>query len=441
MSSKFLEIRPNNVPSARNGGISHRNGLPVISFTIGSQNALLDMSSIRLVGDLNFWINSEGTTRPTSGNASSLTASHKLGVYGAIEQLTWRNSKTKQITESIRSYGRFMSSFLPVMSSREDAIGHLSESALVHNSSDSFKTNVIRSDRANSFCIPLPCGMTLGGEPLELFENSFGGIECEISLVPDSQFFYSDDADTSRSYIQNAFYEFTNLKIVCEVHMPPPDQLSQMMARTEGTYTFNSIVSLYSTIQSSNAIISYNLGLSNVISAFINFVPSSFINNLAQDGYLTYYPSFKTAGTIGSVDQVIFLKNGERHPYHFDINSNTKNQSGVTVADPQIQKTFLSSIMPESDHVRSNVSPATSNRNFVVSSANNSYGNMPNMGASIGVGVLYDMLDSSGENFKNEQFGVQMITTVTDANPTSAYLFVKSRQTMLFNAQGIQIIQ
>ena len=48
MSSKYLEIRPNNVPSARSGGISHRNGLPVISFTIGSQNALLDMSSIRL---------------------------------------------------------------------------------------------------------------------------------------------------------------------------------------------------------------------------------------------------------------------------------------------------------------------------------------------------------------------------------------------------------
>ena len=62
-------------------------------------------------------------------------------------------------------------------------------------------------------------------------------------------------------------------------------------------------------------------------------------------------------------------------------------------------------------------------------------------GATVGVGVLYDMLDSSGENFKNEQFGVQMITTVTDANPTSAYLFVKSRQTMLFNEQGIQIIQ
>ena len=162
---------------------------------------------------------------------------------------------------------------------------------------------------------------------------------------------------------------------------------------------------------------------------------------MAQDGYLTYYPSFKTAGTIGDVDQVIFLKNGERHPYNFDINANTKNQSGVSISDPQIQKTFLSSIMPESDHVRSNVSPATSNRNYIVSSANNSYGDMPNMGATVGVGVLYDMLDSSGENFKNEQFGVQMITTVTDANPTSAYLFVKSRQTMLFNEQGIQIIQ
>ena len=441
MSSKSLEIYPNNVPSARNGGISHRNGLPVISFTIGSQNALLDMSSIRLVGEMNYWINSAGSTPPTEANASSLTASHKLGVYGAIEQLTWRNSKTKQIAESIRGYGRFLSSFLPVTSSIEDSIGHLSETALIHNSADSFKNNVIRSTTANSFSIPLPCGMTLGGDPLELFESGFGGIECEISLVPDSQYFFSDDGVTDRSYVLNAFYEFTNLSIVCDVHIPPPDQLSQMMARTEGSYTFNSIVSLYSTIQSSNAIISYNLGLSNVISAFINFVPSSFINNLAQDGFLTYYPSFKTSGTIGSVDQVIFLKNGERHPYNFDIDSNTKNQSDVTVSDPQIQKTFLSSIIPESDHTRSTVSPATTNRTYNVSTANNSYGKVPSMGPSVGVGVLYDMLDSSGENFKTEQFGVQMITSVTDANPISAYLFVKSRQTMLFNAEGINIVQ
>jgi len=61
-------------------------------------------------------------------------------------------------------------------------LGHLSETALVYNSGDSFKVNVIRSTVANSFSIPLPCGMTLGGEPLELFENSFGGVECENIL-------------------------------------------------------------------------------------------------------------------------------------------------------------------------------------------------------------------------------------------------------------------
>ena len=116
MSSKYLQIRPNNVPADNKIQFE---GIPVISFTIGSQNAMLDPSTIRIAGKLNIWSNRGGSplTHPSSVNVPTLLASQKLGVYGLFSQLVWRNSKSKQVCEHIRHYSRFMSSYLPVMSS------------------------------------------------------------------------------------------------------------------------------------------------------------------------------------------------------------------------------------------------------------------------------------------------------------------------------------
>ena len=49
-TSRYLEIRPNNIPS--DGRISFKNGFPMLSFTIAAQNGLLDPSTIRIVGDM-----------------------------------------------------------------------------------------------------------------------------------------------------------------------------------------------------------------------------------------------------------------------------------------------------------------------------------------------------------------------------------------------------
>ena len=46
----------------------------------------------------------------------------------------------------------------------------------------------------NEFCCPLMSGMTMGGENLNLTSGGFGGLDCEIALAPDSQFFYSQNS-------------------------------------------------------------------------------------------------------------------------------------------------------------------------------------------------------------------------------------------------------
>lgn len=426
---KYLTIQPSNVPAS--GKISHKGGNPIITIQLGRQDAMLDLDSVRLSGELDIFRNAAGTLRPTDAAASELRASHKLGAFGIIDQLVFRHAETKQVLEHIRHYGRFMSSFLPVMSGLQDQTGHLSETALINSNYRCFRDTVIRNNKASPFSIPLPSGMTLGADKLPLSKVP---LEIEIHLAPDSQFFYSSDGALPN--VSECFYELSNVEVTCEVDVgdESPDQ---------GAWSFNSISSYFSTLESTNSIINYNLGLSKVLGAFVNFVPSSFVNNLGQDGYLTYMPSLAT-GSLANLETISFLRNGERFPLNFEVDSvYDSSNNATTVVDAQVIKSFLHSIIPESQHDRTGAGPLVSNRSFTVNAdATTGYRLMPECGGVYGVGVLYDMLDSEGVDFSGAQFSIQMTNGLSDGNPVSAYLFVKSKVVVAYDGRsGIQVIQ
>ena len=186
-----------------------------------------------------------------------------------------------------------------------------------------------------------------------------------------------------------------------------------------------------------------------MLASFVNFVPSSFINNLAQDGFLTYMPTLKpnAAGTgdggIANLETISFLRNGERFPAAFEVESvRDATTNATTVVDPQVIKGFLSSIVPEQHHTRTSASPLTTNRNFTGNqNAVTGYRFMPDTGAVYGVGVLYDMLDSEGVDFSNSQFSIQMKNGLVDGNPISAYLFIKSKVVVAWSSdKGVQVV-
>lgn len=441
VAKKYLSIQPNNVPSS--GKVSFARGNPILTVTLGRQDGLLDLSSLRLAGDLNIWRNAAGTAHPDGTDASELMGSHKLGAYGVIDQLVFRHAETKQVIEHIRHYGRFMASYLPVMAGMQDVAGHLSETALIYPNYQAYRDSVIRNTRESQFCIPLPSGLTLGGTSLPLSKVP---LEIEIHLAPDSQFFYSSDATTTN--IANAFYELSNLEVACEVSYgeSSPDK---------GVLSFNSITSYFSTLETTNSIINFNLGLSKVLGCFVNFVPSSFVNNLSQDGFLTYMPSLANSGAAGGgqpagaaggepahLETISFLRNGERFPSSFEVSSVRTSSNETPVVDPQVLKGFLSSIIPEKMHTRTTASPLNTNRNFRVNNNTDlGYRVMPDTGAIYGVGVLYDQLDSEGVDFSNSQFSIQMTNGLSDGNPISAYLFIKSKVSVAWDANmGVQVL-
>jgi len=434
VAKKYLSVQPNNVPST--GKVSFARGNPILTVTLGRQDAMLDLSSLRLSGDLNIWRDAAGTLHPTDAAATELRGSHKLGIYGVIDQLVFRHAETKQVIEHIRHYGRFMSSYLPVMAGMQDVAGHLSETALIYPNYQAYRDSVIRNTRESQWCIPLPSGLTLGESMLPLDKVP---LEIEIHLAPDSQFFYSSDATTAN--IANCFYELSNLEVACEVAYgeSSPDK---------GLLSFNSITSYFSTLESTNSIINFNLGLSKVLSCFVNFVPSSFVNNLGQDGFLTYMPTKAPnavgtgEGGVANLETISFLRNGERFPKSFEEVNVRSSTNETTVVDSQVIKGFLSSIIPEKMHTRTTASPLNTNRNFTGNqNATTGYRFIPDTGAVYGVGVLYDQLDSEGVDFSTSQFSIQMTNGLDDGHPISAYLFIKSKVVVAWDAQmGVQVV-
>ena len=132
MTSRYVSVRPDSVPS--NSRISFRNGFPTLSFTIQSQQGILDPKSIRIAGNLAVYKDNLATPTPVSTadtGDDKVTMDNRLGVFALWDQLIIRHNKSKQICEHIRHYPRYLSSYLGLGSSKQDLMGHLNETALI----------------------------------------------------------------------------------------------------------------------------------------------------------------------------------------------------------------------------------------------------------------------------------------------------------------------
>jgi len=442
MTSRYIEIRPSNIPA--DGKISFKNGFPVLSFTISAQNGLLDPSSIRIVGDLACFKDNLATPTPVT-DGDGLTMNNRLGIYSLFESLTIRSQKNKMICENIRHYQKFLNTYLGLTSSKQDLMGHLGTSCLIMPNAELFRKSVVESpntDKAqtNSFSFHIPSGFMMSGNMLNLRPDAFGGIEIEFLLTPDANVFYATDGDATG--LTECHYELSNLKLCCEVQ--DMDESAMSGNQSEGVYEFNTITSIYTSINSTNAQIQYNLALRNVLSVFMTFMPVANINSLTADGQATTYPSGKGASktALAFFKRIQFLKGGSKYPADFDFVNNRVGEPNTLVPDPQIVKNFVEAVVGDYGMTRTSISPLNANRDYTLatSTAQTSYSNIAEGGALTGIGVKYG-LGGSGEDFSNEQFGVSIDSELDMDNPIGLYLFIKAKAQLVYNANGIQLLQ
>ena len=437
-SRSFLQIAPSN----QNARISYRSGNPVINFIIGEQDRYLLGHSVRFTGNLSVYSAPDGDFGSIPLSASAVDISAKLGAYGMIDQVVITSQKYKSVIEHCKHFGRYLASYLPAVSSKSEAITSFSNMSgmvpnrlaqklsVVTNLNGSAATD--RQFRGSSFALNLPTGFLNSGTPIPLSGNGggVGGIEIAIHLQPDSQFLQAG------ALFPNAFYQLTDVNLVCEVINPSIDELSRLMKSGQGSMEYNAITGYYQTIQSSNAILNLRLGLSRVLGFFVNFIPSNYLNNLTYDGFQTT-PLINDLATaeIAPIKQMIVLKGGSRVPFMYNLDANVRDDADSQVADPQLFRNYMNAFGNFMNNVRTQQSPLTNNR--IGFSNQNEF---IDAGLMFGIGVGLDNISGQGLDFRNENLSIQLETGLTQDNPHSAFLFVRSKQTLVFNDNGIQVI-
>lgn len=454
MPNRYIEIVPTNVPS--NGKISFKDGHPVIQFLIGASEHLLLGSSIRLCGDFQTFISTAlvGANRGTPPGADQLYADPKTGVYGTIDQLVIKNVGQFSTIEHIRSYNRMMATYIPTTSSIEDTLGHFGETALTMPNVKAMKEGVINysgnntgvDERKNSFSCHLPCGMFNGQQPIYLGRNGVNGIIIELHLSPDSNFFYQGDNALDTSAIQDAYYEFSNLKLTAELVEPDAKTLASLNSAGGSTYTYNSISSYYTSVNSALSVINFNLGLRNVLGGWMNFIPAVNINNWRYNGLDTRHlhnssspaadNNLTASSPVAFIKNLTFTRGGIKFPDNFDTETLNKKTPSNILTDPAVQRQFMNSIVQFSKPSRTCADPYNSALSQRVSDFNELY-----TGCVTGIGMAYDQVSGQGVDFSSQNFGVQVDCNLITDSPVGVFLFIHSKQTLVFNGSGLQIIK
>jgi hypothetical protein len=433
MSNRYLEIKPQN----HNASFSYNEGRPIISFQISEQEALLLPRSVRFCGQFNAYTDSARTV-PTN---ERLNMDSRLGIWSIVDQLVISSARSKQTIEHLRHANRFYSTFFPATSDEKHLIGAFGESGLSLPSTEGQQRSVLQesgaqTNNANEFCIHLPSGLLSGTSAIPLSAQSgVGGLTIDIHLSPSSAVLFDKNGDASGGNLLGAFYEVFNCKLVCELHTPSPEDMPA--SSSGGQLEYNSFSGYYQTINSTNAEINFSLGLSRVNSVFMNFIPSSHLNNLNHNSMATLIPT-RSDGAIADLSQVVFTKGGVRYPLDYNIDTAYKQDNKQRQVDPQVIRNGLNAIIPFTKITHTSVSPVNCNKDW--SSNDNS---VLNGGLNYIVGIAYDTVgsDTAGGNFMDEAWGVQLDLGLTDNNPVSAFIFVHAKQTLMFKGGQVQVLQ
>lgn len=420
MSNRYLQILPQN----SNASHSYRDGRPVIDFQISEQEATLLPRSIRVCGRFHAYEDSARTM--TTGTRLSMDS--RIGVFSMIDQVTIASATSMATIETLKHANRFYSSYMGVTNDDKSLINLMGETGLTMPSLEGQQYSVMQEgDGANSneFCIHIPTGLLLGTSGINLSrQTGVGGLRISLTLAPDSMVLFDKNGDASAGGLDGAFYELTDLKLVCEVS-------DQMVSPAPLEY--NSITGFYTTINSTNANLNFSLGLNRVASTMLNFIPSDYLNNLNQNSLQTINPLTKD-GSIADISQVVFTKGGSRYPFDYNIDTSFKNGNKEQV-DPQVVRNFMNSVLPFRKISHTLAGPSTINKSYTTND-----NAVIDGGALIGVGCAYDVLGSDGADFSREAWGLSMDIGLTDNNPNSAFVFVHHKNTLLYKDGQVQVI-
>ena len=440
MTTRYLELAPSNKTTDQK--YSFKKGVAQLQFQIPPGNYLLDPASVRIVGKVQYFNDTLGTIIGTEADINQ-----RIGVYSHFQQLIWRSLKHQTNISHEKHYNTWMSSYFGASAGVEDSLTHLSETALTLPNYEIIRKTVVRKTDPNSFCVHLPCGLLNSGSPLNLMDNALGGLELVIMLESDANSInvlpINNTTKPDTTGYSDVMYELSDIQLICSVVTPPPDELTQLMKQTQGSFSFQSIHSFYDTFNSTNCQVNMLFGLSRVKSLYMSFIESSKLNNLSADGFATLPPTNKD-GTQAFIKKVNWLKGGRAFPKLYPLETNKVKDNLVILNDPEIAKDFINSIIPWDRAKTISMSPQTNNRDIAGEPGAN--GQLPyqfvnDTGMVYALGINYEnFIGSSGVPFDKESFGIAIDCDLTSDNAQSIFIFVNAETTIVYNQNGVQAV-
>ncbi len=453
------QIFPVNQPS--NNTYSFKDGFPICTFNIATQNKLLDTNSLRLNGVLR--VNNSAGALPTNNTTvpsatAGIALNERIGVAAALNQITLSSPENNRTLEVIRNYGRFLAATMPVIHSQDDYDTNL-QIGNPCSASKSFN-GARQQNNEIEFSIPLRTGLLSSGQRLPLGQNGLRGLTIELQLTPDSNAlsgynFYDTDAQNNvrtnpvlATGISNgAFYQLKNLSLSYDLLVPDEEGMARLAVPATGQINYNSISQIYGVLNSSDQTQSLNLGTSRTLAVHHNFIPTNHINNYNHDGFSTGRLQ-NTSGATANIRRVTFLRGGTKFPLDYDLF--VKEQGTENRPQTELDTKFMDSVKPYQAITHTLVSPFTNNKistqvtqepptSFEPNSSPEDTDTLPDPEPVFGVGVRLDPLSNVGVDYKNVPYSVRIVSDLDGNSPNSIYTYVLAQNSLMYSPQGIMV--
>ena len=449
VSVEKFEVLPSNQPS--NNTYSFRGGTPIITLTVPAQAKYLRPSSVRINGTLR--LNTSAGALPDCNNLKNAGAvvielSDRVGVHSCFQNIVLSSEATNQSLESVRQYGRLVSTILSSTHSPDDYMCEKSTVSLcnaVQNANDNLVGNEVQ------FSVPLYCGLLQGGNPIPLSANGINGLNVNLELAADQQVLKGANAADNAG----AYYELKNVSLSGDLLVPDDAGVQALSVPGKGAFVYNSYNSLYSVINSGDATQTYNLANSNVLSVIHSFLPVSHSNNYAQDAFSTgLLQNTNAAGTVYNtnvnIDKVSFSRGGVKLglDYDMDVATNSLENRPQT----QVNVEYMNAFQPYETSTRflnQNATMGYGSQNAspyspvgaagVAPAVQKEVGSSVDAARNFGIGLALDRISDVGVDFRGQSYATRIQSNLDGKSPNAVFTYVKAKNTLVYSPQGVMV--
>ena len=446
-----LQLNPSN--STSTGDYSPSSGLPLIKFDISSTDmpTNLDLSQLRINGNITYFTgNQPGTPTQPGAASSSYRDCYSGDLSNVIDHVTISSKKLSSVIERVNNYSRMVPSIVTGNHGEHEINCQLWNQG-GSCTSNFMARNIIRAQNGvrgvagtangygKGFSMPLFCGLLNSDRDLDISVAGTGGLTIEILLKPNVSVAFGADAGAAATAVN---YKVSNLLLTVPAY-ELSGQTAAAALSADRVFNFNSISSIFQTLNSSTSVVSITPGLSRVSSVFMNAINTNEIGNqLFNSARLS---------NMGALREVRFSRNGMLHPLQYRLsgdqqaNSLTAALNGQTLAGrAMVDVSYLEGIStnPIGNTGRTmlaynTINSGIKNRGQTVNSSGDDVGTVS------GTAILFDAY-GSGENFQQTTFSVDFNNQTIDgtqATTMGLYMYFLSQNTLVMSPQGLSVVK